>query len=199
MPKDIEAFTRFDDVVTLNEGVRSKANEIVAGEVNETAQAKALFEWVRDRIPHTKDIEQEVVTCTSTEVLEEGTGICFAKSHLLAAMMRHAGIPCGFCYQVFENPLDLTPDSLALHGLNAIWLSETGRWHRMDPRGNRDDIHAEFSLLEELLAFPEMRFLDDCIYAAPLDQVVAGLRGADSITTLWPKLPSVAAASLGEA
>ena len=70
------------------------------GTTGETERARALFEWVRDHIPHTHDVGGEEVTCSSIEVFEAGTGICYAKSHLLAAMMRYVGIPCGFCYQV---------------------------------------------------------------------------------------------------
>ena len=66
------------------------------------AKARALFEWVRDAIPHSSDIGTDVVTCTASEVLAHRTGLCYAKSHLLAAMLRCAGIPVGFCYQVFR-------------------------------------------------------------------------------------------------
>jgi hypothetical protein len=107
-------------------------------------------------------------------------------------MMRSAGIPCGFCYQVFDNELAPPGQRAALHGLNAIYLRETGEWHPLDPRGNRDDVHAEFSLGEERLAFPELPFLDACVYAVPLPDVVSALRGAATIEELWPKLPSAA-------
>mgnify|MGYP003636120709 CR=1 FL=1 len=196
VPNIVEAFLKFDDVVTLNPQIRAKA-DAVAGSLGEVEQARALFEWVRDEIPHSKDIGAEQVTCTSSEVLAAGTGICFAKSHLVASMMRHVGIPCGFCYQVFENSLASDSESLALHGLNAIYLTTTSSWHRIDPRGNRADIAASFSTDAEVLAFPEMRFLDDCIYASPLDVVVSGLRHAESITTLWPNLPSTLPAEQG--
>ena len=157
----------------------------------EIDKAKIIFEWVRDKIPHSKDVNREVVTCSSTETFDHVTGICFAKSHVLASMMRSEQIPCGFCYQVFHNPISSIPDSMGLHGLNAIFLNSTKRWHRIDPRGNRHDIHAEFSTEDERLAFPEMKFLDNCIYSKPLEDVVEGLQKASSITELWPVLPSV--------
>lgn len=192
IPNDLEAFTQFDDVVSHTGAIATKTAELITPHEDETNRARALFEWVRDCIPHTKDIDGQVVTCTASEVLAAGTGICLAKSHLLAAMMRAAGIPCGFCYQVFENEVAPPGQRAALHGLNAVYLRETGRWHRLDPRGNRDDVHAEFSLAQEQLAFPELPFLDECIYAMPLPVVVSALRGATTIEELWPKLPSAA-------
>ena len=191
IPDDLAAFLQFDEVIAVDQAVREKTREVVGSLVGEVERAKAIFEWVRDHIPHTKDIGEEVVTCSSTQVLAEGTGICFPKAHLVASMMRLENIPCGFCYQVFENPLSQDAESLALHGLNACYFQSTGRWHRIDPRGNRDDIQGEFSIEEEVLAFPEMKFLDDGIYAKPLSSVVKGLHDASSITSLWPELPSV--------
>ena len=175
IPNDLNAFLGFDEVVSLNDAIIEKTDLLIAPFDAESDRAKVIFEWVRDNIPHTKDIGEEVVTCTAIEAFEKGTGICFPKSHLLAAMMRHAGIPCGFCYQVFNNPLNDDIETVALHGLNAIFLRETGEWHRIDPRGNKEGIQANFSITMESLAFPEMEFLDACIYAVPLSNVVSGL------------------------
>lgn len=189
VPHDLNAFLRLDGVVAVNDAIRAMADALTAGSRDPIARARAVFAWVRDEIPHTKDIAGEVVTCTAIEAFEHKTGICFPKAHLLAAMLRHLGIPTGFCYQVFPNPADPAGPP-ALHGLNAIHLSATGRWHRLDPRGNRDGIHAVFSLDPESLAFPDMAFLDDCVYAEPLGSVVAGLKTAPNIAALWRALPS---------
>lgn len=191
VPDRMEAFLELSGMVSVDDAIIRKCAEVVAGSKEEVETAKRLFEWVRDKIPHTKDIQGEVVTCQAKEVFKEGTGICFAKAHLLAAMLRHQGIPCGFCYQVFENDVQEETGLLALHGLNAIFLETTGKWHFVDPRGNQEGIHAEFSLGEPSLAFPELAFLDNRIYAEPLDIVVQGLETADSISTFWPVLPAV--------
>lgn len=191
VPDQLEAFLQFDEIVCVDDAIRDQVEALVNPFDLDADRARAIFEWVRDQIPHTKDLGEEVVTCSATEVFAAGTGICFPKSHLVASMMRLEGIPCGFCYQVFENPTSEDPNSLALHGLNAIYLESTSRWHRIDPRGNRDDIHGEFSIETEVLAFPEMLFLDDCIYATPLAMVVEGLQAASSITSLWPRLPAI--------
>lgn len=191
VPNNLESFLQFDETVSVNHVIRKKTKEIVQAIESDVGKARAIFEWVRDTIPHTKDIAGDIVTCSAIDVFEQGTGICFAKSHLVAVMMRLEGIPCGFCYQLFKNDLASTINSMALHGLNAIFLESTSQWHRIDPRGNRDDIRGEFSTGEERLAFPDMPFMDDCVYAKPLQSVVDGLREAADISSLWPHLPSI--------
>lgn len=158
---------------------------------HDTEKARALFEWVRDAIPHSWDIGTDVVTCTASQVLQQRTGLCYAKSHLLAAMLRCSGIPAGFCYQVFRrNP---PYHGLALHGLNGVYLPSLGQWVRVDARGNTGTIDAQFSLTEERLAFPvdphQGEFLYETIYSDPAPAVVAVLRGFTSLPALWPHLP----------
>ena len=190
IPDNQNAFLDFDDVVALNTEIKTLTSKIITTTAGETDRARLLFNWVRDNIPHSKDINSEIVTCSAPDVLAKGTGICFAKAHLLAAMMRYAKIPCGFCYQIFQNPENLNAGPRSLHGLNAVFMQETNAWHRIDPRGNREDVHAEFSLEKESLAFPELDFLDNCIYAQPLNSVVNSLNNATSISSLWPMLPT---------
>jgi transglutaminase-like putative cysteine protease len=64
-----------------------QTNTVIQDLEHDIDKARALFEWVRDTIPHSRDIGSDVVTCSASEVLNRGTGICFAKSHLLAAML----------------------------------------------------------------------------------------------------------------
>ena len=94
-----------------NRNVLAKAREIVKGFGDNITKIKCLFEWVRDEIPHSKDINSDIVSCTASEVLKAGTGICFAKSHLLAALLRANGIPlkvgikCGLIFPVKKSLL----------------------------------------------------------------------------------------------
>jgi transglutaminase-like putative cysteine protease len=159
---------------------------------HDTAKAQALFEWVRDAIPHSWDIRTDVVTCAASEVLEQRAGLCYAKSHLLAAMLRCAGIPAGFCYQVFWR--DPPYHGLVLHGLNGLYLPSVWRWMRVDARGNTGAIDAQFSLTEEQLAFPidpsHGEFLYETIYTDPSPAVVTVLRSFTSLHALWPYLPA---------
>jgi len=172
--------------------VRQKALELAWPLSDEVAKARCLYEWVRDAISHSTDAGLDIVTCTASDVLRQGTGICFAKSHLLAALLRAVNIPAGFCYQVLRRnpPVDNEP---VLHGFNAIYLASLDRWIRVDARGNTNGINAQFGIKKEQLAFAMDPSADEFIYqtifAAPVDSVVDRLKMYQSRTELWLDLP----------
>jgi len=172
--------------------VRQKALELTRSLTDEIDKARCLYEWVRDKIPHSADAGLDILTCSASEVLKEGTGICFAKSHLLAALLRAVSIPAGFCYQVLrmDPPIDNEP---VLHGLNGIYLASLGKWIRVDARGNTVGINAQFSIKKEQLAFAmdpaADEFIYETIFAAPVESVVSRLRMYTSRTELWQDLP----------
>ena len=68
--------------------VRSLARALGDGVSDPTTIAKRSFEWVRDEIRHSGDFQVNQPTCAASEVLRHGAGWCFAKSHLLAALLR---------------------------------------------------------------------------------------------------------------
>ena len=82
-----------------NEKLSVLAEELSADSHSLTDTAQRLFEWVRDNVQHSTDFNRSEVTCRASDVLKVGTGFCYAKSHLLAALLRSRGIPTGFCYQ----------------------------------------------------------------------------------------------------
>lgn len=119
---------------------------------SEIEKIQIAFQYVRDEIAHSWDIQSETVTCTATEVLEHKQGICYAKSNLLAALLRSQGIPTGFCYQrlmLFDKP----EKGYSLHALNAVFIQSLNKWIRLDARGNKKGVNAQFSITEEKLAF----------------------------------------------
>ena len=124
-------------------------------------------------------------------MLDLGTGICYAKSHLLAALLRASGIPAGFCYQALCR--DAPNGGMFLHGFNALYLGSLGRWIRVDPRGNTSDIKAQFSTWEERLACPVREELGEItygeIFAEPTAAVVDVLTGYDDLDEMWRYLP----------
>ncbi len=122
--------------------IREAVNALRPAEDDVVARARAAFEFVRDEIEHVVDAGDPRVTWRASDVLRERVGICYAKSHLLAALLRAQGIPAGFCYQKLG----------ALHGLNAVFID--GSWSRLDARGNRTGATARFDLEVEQLAWP---------------------------------------------
>ncbi len=180
-----------DSVVDWHDNaVRETASQVTTGLADDSAKARALFEWVRDTISHSHDAGREEVTCSASQVLTIGTGICYAKAHLLAALCRASGIPTGFCYQVYYEEYHVSESKIALHGLNAIYLKSLDQWIRVDPRGNKEAVNAQFDVDREQLAFPDLVFLDNRVYAAPLPQVVRELRLWPTRSELWLHLPT---------
>jgi len=137
--------------------------------------AQACFLYVRDNIEHTGDAKSPIPTCNASEVLEHKTGWCYAKSHLLAALLRANNIPTAFCYQrLFCN--EYSKDSYCLHGLNAIYLKDFG-WYKVDARGNKEGVNALFEPPIEKLAFVLQEGESDIegLFAEPLEVVVNAL------------------------
>lgn len=167
--------------------VMNVAARLATGDALTTAGQ--CFQFVRDEIKHSSDHQLNPVTCSASEVLEHGTGFCYAKSHLLCALLRANGIPAGLCYQRLS--MDGEGGPYCLHGLNAVFLPDVG-WYRVDPRGNRDDVDAQFTPPVERLAFatdvPGESDLPE-IHVTPLPVVVEALRQHGTWDALCRNLP----------
>jgi transglutaminase-like putative cysteine protease len=171
--------------------VVDKAAALALGCTLDEEVAKRCFEFVRDAIMHSWDYRQNPVTCRASDVLIHGTGYCYAKSHLLAALLRANGIPAGLCYQRLGVGTDGPP--YALHGLNAVYLKAHG-WYRVDARGNRPGVAAEFCPPVEQLAFPiveagETDFPE--IWSEPVPQVVKVLSESKTVEQVFDNLPDI--------
>ncbi len=44
-----------------------------------------------------------------------------------------------------------------MHGLNAVFISSLDKWIRLDARGNKNGINAQFSLDNEILAYSPIK------------------------------------------
>ncbi len=139
-------YLRCSDIVDYDDEAVSRLAVSVAGGT-ETKVLQRSFELVRDLYPHSYDAEAEEVACTASDVVRLGHGLCYAKSHLLAALLRHNGIPAGFCYQRCASD----GGGFVLHSLNAALVD--GGWVRMDARGNNDHLRVEFNLDRDMLAY----------------------------------------------
>jgi transglutaminase-like putative cysteine protease len=168
--------------------VTALARRLAEGGGDDAAIAQRCFEFVRDRIKHSWDYRLNPVTCSASEVLRHGTGYCYAKSHLLAALLRANAIPAGLCYQRLS--LHDSGAPYCLHGLNAVYLQQHG-WYRIDARGNKPGVQAGFAPPQEQLAFATdgVDQIDlPAIYARPVPQVIRLLRDYADIETVYRHL-----------
>jgi len=167
------------------------AKELSNDSSDELEVTNRCFEWVRDNIKHSWDYKMNPVTCKASDVLKHGTGYCYAKSHLLAALLRANNIPAGLCYQRLSINDDGAPYSL--HGLNTVYLKEFG-WYRIDARGNKQGVDAQFTPPYEQLAFPinepEERDFSE-IWSRPLDVVINALLSHQTVEEVANNLPDI--------
>lgn len=191
---NIDNYLKKDEVINYqDEDIVRLADSLWSNADSDVDYIKRAYEFVRDNISHSADINENLLTCSASEVLAAGHGICFAKSHLLAALLRCKSIPTGFCYQKLILD-DETAPILIYHGLNGVYIKEYKMWIRLDARGNKEGVNAQFSLEREQFAFPiryekgeEDGFV---IYTAPDIKVLEKFKNNKTRTELWDDLPT---------
>ena len=188
----MQAYLKSTDIIDWQHPlVLEQALELSNNLDNPIEIAKSCFEWVRDEIYHSSDFQMNPVTLKASEVLENKTGFCYAKSHLLAAFLRANRIPSGLCYQRLS--IDENGPPFCLHGLIAVFLPKIG-WYRIDPRGNKEDINAQFDPPAEHLAFTvklkgEADLLE--IWPEPLPNIVRTLSKYKKYKDMLNNLPDI--------
>ena len=136
-----------------NPMIQEKVSELRSDTKTMIEYIQKAYEFVRDNIIHSWDIQSPIVSRKASEVLENKTGICWTKSCLLAALLRANGIPAGISYQLLTRADDDDSEGYIIHALNTVYIEEQSKWIRLDARGNKTNVHAEFSIEEEQLAF----------------------------------------------
>lgn len=190
---DIHAYLASDEAVDhWHPLVQETADALWSTSGNAYTYAKAAFEFVRDAIAHSADSGDPRVSWRASDVLATRNGICYAKSHALAALLRAQGIPAALCYQRLADDDGTNP---VIHGLVAVRLPGSARWARLDARGNKPGVDARFDLDREQLAFPVRPDLGEIdypeLYAAPHPAALAALQESVDRPDLWRKLPTV--------
>ncbi len=174
-----------------NAGIQEMAVHLKGDFTTDIDITRNCFEYVRDTIKHSWDYQIDKITCKASDVLIHKTGYCYSQSHLLAALLRANKIPAGLCYQ----RLSLTGNGApyCLHGLTAVHLNEFG-WYRIDARGNKEGVEANFSPPIENLAFSTMdRFETDIqgIWPEPLPIIVNTLQKYKTYLAVYENLPDI--------
>lgn len=187
---NLQDYLKKSEVIDFdNRRIVDKCLELQKGTSDEISLIKKVYEFVRDEIHHTGDIGEMSVTCKASEVLEAGHGICCAKAHLFAAMLRYFGVPAGFCYQKLSSSRDV--NIKFLHGLNAVYLKDLDKWIRLDARGNKPGRNAQFSIYEEKISKKVNKDLGEedspVIFAEPNPTVIEILKTSKDMKELWDK------------
>jgi len=178
-----------------NERIRVVAASLRGVDTLDTA--RRCFEFVRDQIEHSADFRRSPTTLRASDVLEARTGFCYAKSHLLVALLRANAIPAGLCYQRLTVTGSTPPH--CLHGYVAVELPAIGDF-AVDPRGNKPGVDARFDPPNEQLAFAitndgERDF--PLIFDRPLEVVVRCLRDHATFEAVLANLPDAEALPVG--
>ncbi|HMK47342.1 MAG TPA: transglutaminase family protein [Methanocella sp.] len=183
---NIGAYLRHTYLIDFDDHGVSLLASAVAGETREETVRQA-FEMVRDRYPHSCDARKDEVACSASDVIRLGHGLCYAKSMLLAALLRYNGIPAGFCYERIRQEAG----GFVLHGLNTVLLE--GKWKKIDARGNNDHVHVTWSRFHDMLAYPPDTSAGGLElpgnYPDPRPEVVQILLAGPDISTVLQKLP----------
>ncbi len=188
----MEEYLKETEIVDFsNKEVAKLAKNLANNAKNDEKIAKRCFEFVRDEIHHSGDFKDEVTTCRASEVIEYKTGWCYAKAILLAALLRANGIPTAFCYQRLSCS-EYEEGVYCLHGLNAVYLKKYG-WYKIDARGNKEGVDAQFMPPIEKLAFtPQANEYDiDELYADPLPEVIEALEKNSCYSEMVANFPDI--------
>jgi transglutaminase-like putative cysteine protease len=191
--QDLDDYLRCDDIIDHDDTlIEETAEQITEGLRDNISRAQAIYEFVRDHIFHSFQINATSITIKASEVLEKGHGICYAQAHLLAALMRAAGIPCGLCYQVRKDKDD--PDGrLVVHGYNAVYIEEIHKWVRLDASKGIDEYSPPFDFEKEASDLEVNtnagEFDDPVIYINPSRIIVKSLKKYETIEDLKKNMP----------
>ncbi|GAJ25648.1 hypothetical protein JCM15457_524 [Liquorilactobacillus sucicola DSM 21376 = JCM 15457] len=169
--------------------IQNLSDKLFANATDEINIIDKAFRFVRDHIAHSHDIQASEVTRTAIEVLKAGHGICYAKSNLLAALLRNGKVPTGFCYQRLILFDKRKQPQYCIHALNAVYVSRYDRWIRIDSRGNKATVNAEFCPPKEKLAFsvdPTVGEINyPTIYAKPNRETMKTLQESTDVIQMY--------------
>ena len=194
MANDFNEYLRSDKYIDhMHPDVFKKASELKNTSGDSIDLIRRTYEFVRDGIKHSWDVQDKRVVAKASETLRVGVGICWAKSNLLAALLRANGIPAGICYQKLTL-MDTPEDGYCIHALNAVYIVWLNQWIRLDARGNKVGINAQFSLDKEMLAFPVRQNFGERdypgIYAEPAEITMQILeKSTDALDMYLHSLP----------
>ncbi len=186
----MQEYLKEDEIIDFsNPDIQKLAKELAKECTNDEQIAKKCFLYVRDEIRHVGDYKLDIQSISASDVLKNKAGWCYAKAHLLAALLRANGIPTALCYQRLSCS-EYEKGIYCLHGLNGVYLKEHG-WYRVDSRGNKEGVDAQFTPPIEKLAFEkgENEYDIEGFFDKPLDVIIEKLEKNDTYEKMKGDFP----------
>lgn len=189
---DFDKFLSEDEYVNYsNDSVKKLAQKLSGKETDKVKITKKIYEYVRDQIPHSFDIDSKNIAAKASDVIKMNNGVCHAKAVLFTALLRYLKIPAGFCFQHLAMG-DNAEYGYCLHGYNAVYLN--GKWVKLDASGSRrGGKNAEFSLEEPVLPYKNRVHLDEYfiegIYSKPDIKTMQMLERANDVNYIIKNIP----------
>ena len=189
---DVNDYLEHSDIVDYDHPiVKEVAEHLTYGCSDSLAKAKAVYDFVKNQIFYSFQINATSVTIKASEVLDKGHGTCYSKAHLLAALMRVSGIPAGFCYQL---RYDKETERLFVHGFNSVYIQDSSKWMRLDASFHTDEEREHYdSFLEqpELIINKKLGEKDNfAVYLSPSKRVIKALEAFDTVADLRNHMPA---------
>jgi hypothetical protein len=189
---DYSSYLESSDIIDYdNSLIQDVVDQLTNGINDNVYKVRSIYEFTRDHVFHSFEINATSVTIKASEVIDQGHGTCFSKSHLLAALMRAAGIPTGFCYQVLY---DTDLERLVVHGFNGVYIEELQKWVRMDSCTHKDQDDLGFDPLDEQSVRPINTNLgesdDYIIYSSPNKRIIKLFLNSDTLEDLKTLIPA---------
>lgn len=157
--------------------IQEKAADLAAVSSGKSELIENTYHFVQNQIIHSYFTADKKITLTASEALREGSGICFSKANLLAALLRANDIPTGICYQRF-NFLDGGEQKYSIHALNAVYLGGIIKWIRLDTRSTQLTVNNEVALDKMMFNLSTRDETDidfDQIYCEPAPMIMEKL------------------------
>ncbi len=121
-------FIEPSEYIVINEDIRNKANEIIAGEDDYYKAVFKLSDWVRTNIQYNLTTLTAEVVQKSSWVLENREGVCDEITNLFISMARSVGIPARFISGVAYTSLS---EDWGNHGWAEVYFPDYG-WIPVD-------------------------------------------------------------------
>ncbi|MBL7100703.1 MAG: transglutaminase domain-containing protein [Nanoarchaeota archaeon] len=123
LSSDLEKYTYETDHIDINSDIKSKANEVIAGEVDLFVVVYKIGDWVKSNIKYDLNTLTAEADQKASWVFINKRGVCDEITNLFIAMLRSINIPARFVSGIVYSNLD---NSFGNHGWAEVYFPGHG-------------------------------------------------------------------------